>query len=307
MDTNNKRQREDFFDPYPLDHLNEEQYSMMNEPIYDLQETDIIGYTPENKRPILPEQTGDLSLIVLVMYVHGNNPKTTTPMIVYPNCTLIKASAAPKGCVCINYTNTNTLNDFNKYLIQIIQRNKQFINNDITNNKLVFQRIRDEYLQAYLKILEIIERHRTREIIKTTKRTNYTCIQEGKENELFELTYGNRLLNKTYLKTPKGTEIKIAYDSMYPSVITTTDLESRIPFKTLFSTSNDQMYTLQNIYDEFKSLGYKAIYIFDMSCDEGSSAYPEGWRGGKKNRKTYKKKKNKTMRRKNKKKYTKKK
>ena len=111
------------------------------------------------------------------------------------------------------------------------------------------------------------------------------------------------MLNKTYSKSPEGTEIKIAYDSMYPSVTTTSDLESRLPFSTLFSTSNDQMYSLQNIYDIFRSLGYKTIYIFDMSCDEDSLSYPKGWRGGKKNKKTFKKKKNKTIRRKNKKKY----
>ena len=45
-----------------------------------------------------------------------------------------------------------------------------------------------------------------------------------------------------------------------------------------------------------------------MSCDAGSANYPPGIRGVKKNKKTYKRKKNKTLRRKikiNKNKYTK--
>jgi len=324
------KKREHLFDPFPFhfsaqnderilrllppdkQHLmngnDYEQLQLMNEEVGDLDKTHIIGY-PESASLLSPEAPNDFSLIVLMLAVHGNNPRPPTRIRLQSGCTLLKASAVPKGCVCINYTNPETLDLFNRHLIEIIQGNRQFIN-DGSDQRPLFEHICRNYSRVYLEILKNIEEITSKKLgssQKSTKRSNVTCIEEGKTDELFELTYGDRLYNKSYVLTPGETEIKIIYDSRYPSVRTTTELSERRPFSTLHS-SIDQSFSLQTIYDFFRNLGYRTIYIFDMSCDSGSINYPPGFRGGKKNKKTYKRKKNKTLRRKrkiNKKKYTK--
>jgi len=323
------KRRDHYFDPFPfyfsapnderilrllpLDKRgimddDDEQLSLMNEELRDLDKEDIIGY-PENASLLSPEAPNDLSLIVLMLSVHGNNPRTPTQIRLHEGCTLLKASAVPKGCVCINYTNTGTLDIFNRHLIEIIQKNRKFIN-DGKDQRELFEHICRNYSRVYLEVLKFIEETTSKKLgssQKSTKRSNVTCIEEGKTDELFELTYGDRLYNKSYSLTRGETETKIIYDSRYPSVRKTTELHERFPFSTLHS-SIDQSFSLQTIYDYFQRLGYRTIYIFDMSCDAGSIGYPKDWRGGKKNKKTYKRKKNKTLRRKikrNKKKYTK--
>ena len=276
--------------------ISEANLSLMNEEVSDLNKEDIIGYP--NESLFSTEAPSDFNLIVLMLSVHGNNPIHPTMMKVEDGCTLLKVSFVPKGCVCINYTNPEILDLFNSHLIKIIQNNRQFIGTPYQYE--LFKFIRRSYLDGYLTLLKTIEETNSKKlgsIQKTKRKSNVTCIEEGKTDELFELTYGKKLYNKSYSLKKGETEIKIIYDSRHPSVRTTTELSERFPFSTLDS-SKEQLFSLQTIYNFLRNWGYKTICIFDMSCDAGSINYPPGIRGGKKNKKTYKRKKNKTLRRK---------
>jgi hypothetical protein len=284
-------------------------------PFGDFSPSDVPSYSREEiVRPYLEEQ-GDLSLIVIVVFAHGYNPKPPKKMVVHDDCALLKASATPKGCLFRNNKNPKVHERFDKILKFLVLRHRNEIsanyrNDENDRNDEIFKEIRSEYLRNYLRIWNI----RTINSVTSTKNDNLTYIREGNTEALFELTYGSHLFNKYYLKKEAITKISIVYDSRHP-----TDQDIRyldayepipegFPFATMLPEENsgiNQEFTLQHIYNIFRSYGFKTIYIFDLSCDDGSGDYPEGYRGGKKKKKTYKKNK-KTLRRKNKNKYTKK-
>jgi len=273
-----------------------------------------------NSKPFV-ESTGNNNLIILMINAHGCIPSIRTRnnmMDVTTDCMLLKATASPEGVAYFSLIQ-NEGEVFAKWLYKTIEPYKSVLTNDPRKNISVFLNIRDEFIQHYSIIYSTIYRQDDYENdCKTDSEyinSNLSCVKDA--SNLFRLKIAgkdrdDKISNKYYSKKEIETRIKVIYDSRkpdyeprslpnsifsFPEIDTHADPQTDFPFAVEHIQEHKEeenkvreYYSLNDIYRYFKSLGFKAVYIFDFAC--------ETYSGG--NKKTYRIKKNKNIKRKNK-------
>jgi hypothetical protein len=298
--------------PTNVTHEHPEVIAFMNEPMegdFEVPSDDIV--------PTLIDTEGNYNLIVLIIHTHGNNGSSQSLLDLHPNCNITKISITARGCGCFEYSNTPQIENIDNKLKGIVQKYKEEIRPN--NNRALFEKIKneykDEYLETWSKELDSpkVARFQQQHPDKFAK-SNFGCMVSGKTDSLFEITEHGHLYNKYYSKELPRNKLSVIYDSRFPNerelVHIDTDyghLNYRYPFAVNYAldSKNDQLFTLQSIYNYFQNLGFKNILIIDGTCDEESMSFPEGYRGGilkkrtKRNKRRTKRNKRRTKRTKN--------